>query len=103
MPLESNSNDSLVALLLVATLLVLARPLYRGATLALATLAKFSPALLAPMLLTYDAPSLRRPSPASWGEMRGARGRTPRPQARPHLGSQRPPSSSSASWPSRSS
>jgi len=57
MPLESNSNDALVALLLVATLLVLARPLYRGATLALATWAKFSPVLLAPMLLTYEAPA----------------------------------------------
>jgi hypothetical protein len=51
--LESNSNDSLVALLLVATLLVLAKPLARGATLALATWAKFTPAILAPMLLTY--------------------------------------------------
>jgi hypothetical protein len=58
-PLESNSNDSLVALLLVATLLALARPLARGALSALATLAKFAPALLAPMLLTYE--SRRRP------------------------------------------
>jgi hypothetical protein len=53
--LESNSNDTLVALLLVATLLVLARPLARGATAALATFAKFAPALLAPMLLTYES------------------------------------------------
>jgi hypothetical protein len=52
--LESNSNDTLVALLLVATLLALARPLARGATTALATWAKFAPALLAPMLLTYE-------------------------------------------------
>jgi hypothetical protein len=51
--LESNSNDTLVALLLVATLLVLARPAARGVALALATLTKFAPALLAPMLLTY--------------------------------------------------
>jgi hypothetical protein len=51
--LESNSNDGLVALLLVATLLVLARPLARGALASLATFAKFAPALLAPMLLTY--------------------------------------------------
>jgi hypothetical protein len=54
--LESNSNDTLVAMLLVATLLLLARPLARGATAALATFAKFAPALLAPMLLTYKAP-----------------------------------------------
>ncbi len=51
--LESNSNDTLVALLLVATLLVLARPVARGVMLALATLTKFAPALLAPMLATY--------------------------------------------------
>ncbi len=56
--LESNSNDTLVAMLLVATLLVLARPLARGATLALATWAKFAPVLLLPMLATY------RPRPA---------------------------------------
>lgn len=77
MTLESNSNDSLVAMLLVATLLLLARPLYRGALLALATLAKFSPALLAPMLLTYQ-PS-QEPRPGSADE--GCRERTPRPQA----------------------
>jgi hypothetical protein len=52
--LESNSNDTLVALLLVATLLVLAKPALRGATLALATFTKFAPALLGPMLLTYN-------------------------------------------------
>ncbi len=51
--LESNSNDTLVALLLVATLLVLARPIARGVMLALATLTKFAPALLVPMLMTY--------------------------------------------------
>jgi hypothetical protein len=52
--LESNSNDSLVALLLVATLLALARPIARGATLALATFTKFAPVVLAPMLFTYQ-------------------------------------------------
>jgi len=51
--LESNSNDTLVALFLVATLLALARPALRGATAALATWTKFAPALLVPMLLTY--------------------------------------------------
>jgi hypothetical protein len=54
--LESNSNDTLVAMLLVGTLLLLARPMARGAMAALATFAKFAPALLAPMLLTYEAP-----------------------------------------------
>ncbi len=52
--LESNSNDTLIAALLAAALLALARPLARGATLALATWAKFAPALLAPMLLTHE-------------------------------------------------
>ncbi len=58
--LESNSNDTLLAALLVATLVLLARPLARGAMAALATWAKFAPALLAPMLLTYE----RRRRPA---------------------------------------
>ncbi len=48
--LLSNSNDTLVALLLVAVLLALARPVARGVTLALAAFAKFAPVLLAPML-----------------------------------------------------
>ncbi|MGN6586526.1 MAG: hypothetical protein ACTHKT_03510, partial [Solirubrobacterales bacterium] len=51
--LESNSNDTLVAALLVATLLLAARPLARGATLAAATWAKFVAAPLLPMLVTY--------------------------------------------------
>ena len=52
--LESDSNDSLVAALLVATMVLLAKPLWRGVTLSLATWAKFVPLLLAPMLLTYE-------------------------------------------------
>jgi hypothetical protein len=56
--LESNSNDSLVAALLLTTLLLAARPLARGAALAAATWAKFVPAVLAPMYLTFgEAPS----------------------------------------------
>ena len=51
--LESDSNDALVAALLVGTLLLLAKPLWRGVTLSLATWAKFIPLMLAPMLLTY--------------------------------------------------
>jgi len=76
--LESNSNDTLVAALLVATLLLLARPVARGAMAALATFAKFAPALLTPMLLTY------RPDPESGpgtdGEGVRERRRSPRPQ-----------------------
>jgi hypothetical protein len=57
--LESDSNDALVSALLVATLVLLAKPLWRGVTISLATWAKFTPLMLAPMLLTYDPnPSL---------------------------------------------
>jgi hypothetical protein len=51
--LESNSNDTLVSALLVAVLLVLARPLARGVFAAMATLTKLAPVVLAPMLLTH--------------------------------------------------
>jgi hypothetical protein len=74
--LEANSNDTFVALLLVALLLLLPRPGTRGALAALATFAKFAPALLAPMLLTY------KPAPARGPEApeEGVRERIPRPQ-----------------------
>jgi hypothetical protein len=65
--LESNSNDSLVAMLLVATLLVLARPVARGATAALAAFTKFAPVVLAPMLLTYGTNDPAPRSPAEGG------------------------------------
>jgi hypothetical protein len=69
--LESNSNDSLVALLLVATLVLLARPIGRGAMAALASLTKFAPILLAPMLATYRPPPAE---PQSAGGAGGAAG-----------------------------
>jgi hypothetical protein len=53
--LLSNSNDTLVALFLVATLLALARPAARGTMAALATFTKFAPVVLLPMLATYGA------------------------------------------------
>ncbi len=53
--LASNSNDTLVAALLIAVLLALARPAARGAFAALATLTKFAPLILVPMLATYRA------------------------------------------------
>jgi hypothetical protein len=90
--LESNSNDALVSLFLVAILLALACPLARGALAALATLTKFAPALLVPMLATYGSPSRRdvvefpaediSASPTGGGEWDGpARGATA-PQGR---------------------
>jgi hypothetical protein len=51
--LLSNSNDTLVAMFLVATLLALARPAARGAVAALAAFAKFAPVVLVPMLATH--------------------------------------------------
>ena len=51
--LLSNSNDTLVAMFLAATLLALARPATRGVMAALATFAKFAPVVLVPMLATY--------------------------------------------------
>jgi hypothetical protein len=53
--LQSNSNDTLVAALLVAVLLALTRPAARGALAALATLTKFAPIVLTPMLATHRA------------------------------------------------
>jgi hypothetical protein len=46
---STNSNDALVALLLVAALLVAGRPAARGATVALAGLTKLAPLALAPL------------------------------------------------------
>jgi hypothetical protein len=47
--LQSNSNDGLVAALIIWSLALFARPVLRGATLALATAAKFAPLILAPL------------------------------------------------------
>lgn len=68
--LESNSNDTLVAALLVATLLALSRPIARGAVAALATLTKFAPVLLAPMLATYSPAGGGAAVPHSGGRRR---------------------------------
>jgi hypothetical protein len=77
--LESDSNDSLIAALLVATLVLLAKPLWRGVTLSLATWAKFTPLVLAPMLLTYD-PNSELPDPRAVPGDHGVRARIPRAQ-----------------------
>jgi hypothetical protein len=58
--LSSDSNDALISALLVATLVLLAKPLWRGVTLGLATWAKFTPLMLGPMLLTLDGWKPRR-------------------------------------------
>jgi hypothetical protein len=51
--LESNSNDGLVAALVIAALLLAGSPPARGAFAALAGLTKFAPLALAPLLATY--------------------------------------------------
>jgi hypothetical protein len=61
--LSSNSNDSLVALLLVLAMLALTSPPARGAAVALAGLTKFAPLALAPLLLRGTG---RRPSARAW-------------------------------------
>jgi hypothetical protein len=66
---STNSNDALVALLLVATLLVAGRPAARGATAALAGLTKFAPLALAPLFARTPRdvkPSRLRPGPVSF-------------------------------------
>ena len=80
--LESNSNDSLVAMLLVATLLVLARPVARGAMTALATFTKFAPVVLAPMLATYGPRVRRRPAGEATSTPSRHRGSAPCGRAR---------------------
>lgn len=66
---STNSNDALVALLLVLTLLVASRPVLRGASLALAGLTKFAPLALGPLFLRTPreeaGPDGRIPPPRS--------------------------------------
>jgi hypothetical protein len=52
--LESNSNDTLVAVLVLAALLVASSPPARGVFAALAGLTKFAPLALVPVLATYE-------------------------------------------------
>lgn len=58
--LNSNSNDALVAALVVLALLVASRPVPRGAVTALAGLTKFAPLALAPLFATYREPGADR-------------------------------------------
>ncbi len=52
--LDSNANDTLVAVLVMAALLLAGSPPARGAFAALASLTKFAPLALVPLLATYD-------------------------------------------------
>jgi hypothetical protein len=53
--LESNTNDALVSLTLVAALLCLIGPIPRAITLALSAMTKFAPLALGPLFATYGA------------------------------------------------
>jgi hypothetical protein len=53
--LESNTNDALVSMLLVASLLLLTSAPARGVMLALASLTKFAPLALGPLFATFGA------------------------------------------------
>ena len=57
--LNSNANDSLVALLVTLAFLVIASPRVRGVALGLAGAAKFAPLSVAPLWATYDRRRLR--------------------------------------------
>jgi hypothetical protein len=57
--LNSNANDSLVALMVVLAFLAISSPPARGAALALAGAAKFAPLALAPLLAGFDRLRLR--------------------------------------------
>ena len=56
---NSNANDGLVALLVTAAMLALARPALRGGVIAAAALTKFAPLVLAPLFATYGVPPRR--------------------------------------------
>jgi hypothetical protein len=71
--LDSNSNDALVAVLVLAALLFATSPPARGVFAALASLSKLAPVALVPLLATYDLHERR--AGASPGELRRRVGR----------------------------
>jgi len=76
--LESNSNDTLVGVLVLATLLVAASPAARGAMAALAGLTKLAPLVLVPLLASHglragpDSRAASRQPPAGGARARAA-------------------------------
>ena len=61
LPLIKSSNDGLVAMFMVLVLLVLSSPVKRGVLLGLATAAKFSPAILLPLIAVGPGATDRGP------------------------------------------
>jgi hypothetical protein len=71
--LESNSNDTIVAVLVLAALLVASTPPARGVFAALAGLTKFAPLALVPLFATYGLRELSvRRRPLAFGLFLGA-------------------------------
>jgi hypothetical protein len=56
---QTNTNDSLVAAVLIGSLIVAARPAARGALAAVAGLTKFAPLALAPLMATHGLTAVR--------------------------------------------
>jgi hypothetical protein len=70
--LDSNSNDTLVAVLVLAAILFASSPPARGVFAALASLAKFAPLALVPVLATHELSERRAGAPASERHRLGA-------------------------------
>jgi hypothetical protein len=68
--LQSNSNDTLLAALLVWSLVVFAMPLWRGVSLALAVAAKFAPLPLLPLYASGEAGFGGRGGGRRWSRLR---------------------------------
>jgi len=64
--LESNTNDALVAAMLIWGLVAAARPLGRGLMLGLAIAAKLTPAILLPLWWRHPYPRGQRPRGSLW-------------------------------------
>jgi len=62
--LDSNSNDVLVTILVLAAILFASSPPARGLFAALASLSKFAPVALVPLLATYELSERRAAGPA---------------------------------------
>ena len=68
--LQSNSNDTLIAALLVWAVVLFALPVWRGVLLALAVGAKFAPLTLAPLFATAQTGLAARAEGSRWSQSR---------------------------------
>jgi hypothetical protein len=68
--LQSNSNDTLIAALLVWAVVLFALPVWRGVLLALAVAAKFAPLTLAPLFATGQTGLAARAEGSRWSQSR---------------------------------